>query len=253
MRRCTVGLFLGLILLAGCTDDGPPEAAPSPAAPVAGADCPLMADGGRQVRFGLDGATNLAGILAGTGPTGVVLAHESEGDLCIWAAELQELVAQGYRVLAFDSQGYGASQSAAGTGFDDDVVAAAATLRADGATRIVLRGASMGGTFSLSAAARISPPVTAVISSSGPTVFAGVSAEEVVPRLTMPLLFVAQEDDGLFGEAAKQMYAEATASAGRRVKITTGSTHGFRLVAPGGDSQIRAVVADFLTTNAPPA
>lgn len=258
MRRWMAGAAIGgLMLLAGCSSGGGgPTAAASPAADPAGASCRYMVtdNAGKDVRFGVGGATNLAGIIAGRGATGVVLAHQADSDVCIWDAEFHELVGQGYRVLAFDSNGYGASETRIDTTYDDDVVAAAAFLRAAGASKIVLFGASMGGTYCLAAAARVEPPVTAVISASGPTAYGGVDAEAAVPKLRMPVLFVAQAGDAPFGDAAKTMYAEAKASPARVLKVPPGSNHGIVLVRPpDGDPEVRLALQQFLRTYAPPA
>jgi hypothetical protein len=62
----------------------------------------------------------------------------SDGDVCQW-------------ILAYDSHGSGASDSAE-VGFELDVVTAAERLRADGGASIVLMGASLGGAASIVAA-----------------------------------------------------------------------------------------------------
>jgi hypothetical protein len=95
------------------------------------------------MRFGVAGATNLAGIIGGTGATGIVLSHMSDGNVCQWILSFNELIGKGYKVLAYDSHGSGVSDSAE-VGFEQDVVAAVETPRADGATSIVLMGASLG-------------------------------------------------------------------------------------------------------------
>jgi pimeloyl-ACP methyl ester carboxylesterase len=258
MKRLTAAVAV-LVALAGVSacDGG---ATPAPAAsagsdlPVAGADCPGMASAvqGRNVRFGVAGATNLAGIVAGTGATGIVLSHMSDGNVCQWILSFNELIGKGYTVLAYDSHGSGASDSAE-VGFEQDVVAAVETLRADGATSIVLMGASLGGASSIVAATLITPPVAAVVAVSSPLAFAGVSAQEAAPRLKVPVLYVAQADDSLFGDAARQLAEASTASPDARYLVTPGTTHGNGIIDPGGDEKLRAAVADFLTDRAPPA
>jgi pimeloyl-ACP methyl ester carboxylesterase len=245
-----------VLALAGC-DGGSaasPAAAPSPDRPVAGADCPGMAAGvnGRNVRFGVAGADNLAGIIGGTGSTGIVLSHMSDGNVCQWILSFNELIEKGYKVLAYDSHGSGVSDSAE-VGFEQDVLAAAETLRADGATSIVLMGASLGGASSVVAATLISPPVTAVVAVSAPLAFGGVSAQEAAPRLKVPVLYVAQADDRLFGDAARQLAEASTAAPDARFLVTPGTVHGNGIIDPGGDEKLRAAVADFLTDHAPPA
>jgi pimeloyl-ACP methyl ester carboxylesterase len=259
MRRTTIAAVAAaaVLLLAGCGQDGDgtSAAAPSPSASlaVAGEGCPDMAGkvGAKQVRFGFGGAVNLAGMIGGNGTTGIVLSHMAEGDVCQWVLVFDELIDQGYRVLAFDAHGFGASDTGEAP-YDDDVVAAAAALRKDGATKIVLMGASMGGTFSLAATPKITPPLAGVISVSGPLAYAGVSAQLEVPKISVPVLFVAQEDDGLFGDAAKQMYADAKASPDARLTVTPGAIHGVPLVSPGVDDKIHTEVAAFLAKYAPP-
>ncbi|GIF69632.1 hypothetical protein Ais01nite_76670 [Asanoa ishikariensis] len=245
---------VAVLLLAGCGSDegGAVAVAPSPTGPVPGASCPGMASGvgAKPVHFGVDGATNLAGLIGGKGTTGVVLAHQAEADLCQWILGFNELIDKGYRVLAFDFHGHGSSESSE-VGFDEDVVAAAATLRADGATSIVLVGASMGGTFSIAATPKITPPVAGVVSVSAPLAYGGVSAQQETPKISVPALFLANQDDGLFGDAAKEFKAAATASPDAQVLVTSGAIHGVPLVIEGGDAKLRAAYFAFLAKNAP--
>jgi alpha-beta hydrolase superfamily lysophospholipase len=255
MRRgMLAGLAAFVLLLGGCGGDagGTPVAAPSPTGPVPGGDCPGMAEssGAKPVHFGAGGATNLAGLIGGTGTAGVVLAHQAEADLCQWILGFNELIGKGYKVLAFDFHGHGASESSE-AGFDDDVVAAAATLRADGATSIVLIGASMGGTFSVAAAPKITPPVAGVVSVSAPLAYGGVSAQQAAPTVAVPVLYVANENDGIIGDAAAELKAASTASPDAQALVTSGAIHGVPLVIEGGDAKIRAALFAFLAKYAP--
>jgi len=255
MRRgMLASAAIAVLLLAGCggDDGGATTAAPSPTGPVPGAACPGMAEtaGVKPVRFGVDGATNLAGLIGGSGNVGVVLAHQAEADLCQWILGFNELIGKGYKVLAFDFHGHGSSESSE-VGFDEDVVAAAATLRSDGATSIVLVGASMGGTFSIAATPKITPPVAGVVSVSAPLAYGGVSAQQEAPKIAVPALYLANEDDGLFGDAAAEFKAASTASPDAQVLVTSGAIHGVPLVIEGGDAKLRAAFFAFLTKYAP--
>ena len=101
----------------------------------------------KVVRFTNSAGTKLVGYELGRGPRGVVLAHQYGGDACQWAGYAPGLARRGYHVLAFDFHGNGLS--AVGSEENDvDVVAAAAKLRTLGAKKLVLIGASMGGTAS---------------------------------------------------------------------------------------------------------
>ncbi|GIF74757.1 alpha/beta hydrolase [Asanoa siamensis] len=251
MRRGIATCAL-LLLLAGCDAGGGVAVAPSSTGPVPGASCPGMAEGvgAKPVRFGVDGATNLAGLIGGSGSVGVVLAHQAEADLCQWILGFNELIGKGYRVLAFDFHGHGASSSSE-AGFETDVVAAAAALRTAGATSIVLVGASMGGTFSIAATPAITPPVSGVVSVSGPLAYGGVSAEQAASKVRVPALYLAQQDDGLFGDAALTFEAASTASPDAQALVTPGTIHGVPLITEGGDAKLRQAFFAFLEKHAP--
>jgi dienelactone hydrolase len=112
---------------------------------------------------------------------------------------------------------------------DSDLAAAADQLRRRGADRIVLIGSSMGATAALVAATRIRPPVAGVASLSGPAAFGAVNAWRAMPRLRVPVLFVAADDDQPFLGAARAMYGRAGA-AGKRLLIVRHG-HGTSMLA----------------------
>lgn len=91
----------------------------------------------------------------------LVFCHGVATDAHVWSDWLPVL-APHYRVVRFDTRGFGRSQAAGGVGpwtidrFADDIVAVA---RAAGAERFHLVGESFGGTASLHLAARGASPV----------------------------------------------------------------------------------------------
>ena len=109
------------------------------------ASCFFGRKSARAVRFavpGFPGKTgDIDGAVVGTGKVGVVLAHQLGETMCEWYAYADYLALRGYRAFAF-------TFSDAGPRDDDSVVAAAKALRALGAKKIVLMGASAGGTGS---------------------------------------------------------------------------------------------------------
>jgi pimeloyl-ACP methyl ester carboxylesterase len=181
----------------------------------------------KVVHFPNSEGTRLVGYELGRGPRGVVLSHQYGGDACQWSTYGPVLAKAGYHVLAFDFHGYG--RSPVGSGENDiDVSAAAAKLRALGARKIVLVGASMGGTASLSAAASLQPPAAAVISLSGPASFDLTSALDAVPRLSMPKLFVVGARDVQFVDDARDLYRRATNP--KRLVVVPTADHGVDLL-----------------------
>ncbi|GAA5012031.1 hypothetical protein GCM10023335_33680 [Streptomyces siamensis] len=156
------------------------------------------------------------GYETGTGTTGIVLSHQSNNDVCSWIPSADELAAAGYRVLAVNSN----------SSEIPEIEGAAARLREDGARKVVLMGASKGGTASLVAAARIRPAVAAVVSLSGPGLYGGMDATEAVPKLTMPVYLLAASGDGRFADDARTLHKLAKKSHGEKLEMVAGAAHG---------------------------
>jgi pimeloyl-ACP methyl ester carboxylesterase len=189
------------------------------------------------------GQSKLAGIVYGSGKTGIVFAHQSDGTACDWMPYAKTVVKKGFRALAFDFGGYGSSLLNRGD-VVSDVVAAAAYLRATGVTRVILVGASMGGTAVLAAAGRISPQVAGVVSLSSPSTFGTtVHALDAIPRLTMPLLLICGKDDVRFVGDVQAQYKAATRSSHRELVLSESSVHGYRLVSSSAMADPKAVAA----------
>jgi pimeloyl-ACP methyl ester carboxylesterase len=199
-----------------------------------------------EIRFKAADGTRLAGYRLGRGKTAVVLAHQVRGDACQWASYARRLAGRGYLVIAFDFRGYGDSQTrgarAAGR-LSADVAAAAKAARARGATKVFALGASMGGTAVLAAGVHTRPQLSGVISLSGPAYFSRIDALKAVPRLTVPVLFLAGQSDSDFALDARRLY-DATASSDKAIHILPGGGHGVDLVRV--DAQARGLVERFI-------
>lgn len=180
-----------------------------------------------------------------------MLAHQSPGTLCQWwpyAAGVSDL---GYRVIAIDFEGYGASTSG-DLDYAGDVVAAAQWLRTQQAGDIVLMGASMGGTAVVTAAARLSPPPAGVVDLSGPPRFSGMDAIAAATRVRAPILFGVGLRDGGFTAGIDETRAAAGETTTSLVTVPSNS-HGAALVDPVvGYQEVRDAVAGFLRRIAPP-
>jgi alpha-beta hydrolase superfamily lysophospholipase len=203
------------------------------------------------LRFRASDGVRLIGVVLGSGPRAVVLAHQggSPPNFCGWVPYARTLAAGGYRVLVFDHRGFGssgvASRSTRVARVDYDVLGAIRVLRAQGATSIVLAGASLGGSAVLSAAARATPPVNGVISVSSPTRLFRINVLKAVRALRAPALFVAADGDSPFDEQAQELYA-ACPSPDKRLMIVSGYEHGVALLP---DPQVRATVDTFIAAH----
>jgi dienelactone hydrolase len=190
--------------------------------------------GSREITFPSSDGVTLSGRVFGPqdGTAGIVLAHMFPSDQSAWFDFATRLGERGYRVLTFNFRGYcpggdaGCSQGEkAISAIWQDVEGAVAALRDEGATRIGLVGASMGGTASLVAASREGQDIDAVVTLSAPTGIEGLEAgPEVLAQVTAAKLFLAGHEDTTAAQAVDTFYAE-TLQPKRPVILTTGD-HG---------------------------
>jgi dienelactone hydrolase len=205
--------------------------------------------GGELWFYAADG-TKLVGHRFGKGTTAVILAHQSDGDLCEWLPYARRLAAKGYFAFPIDFRGSGFSQRRTGPAANRlaaDLAAAVKEMRRLGKRKVFLLGASMGGIASLVAGANVKPPVDGVVSISSPARFRGLDAATTAPRLRVRVLYLAAEDDDNagydFSRDAEEMHA-ATASADKRLELLPGALHGVGLIA--GSSRAKTLVEEFL-------
>jgi dienelactone hydrolase len=225
---------------------------PSPDASI-GAACLRPGDGARPVKYqSLSGAT-ITGAIVGRGRAGVVLAHMSDGDLCQWMPYAQTLAKAGYQVLAMDLEGRGSAGYVQYEGdqplpYGLDVAAAARYLRAQGAAKVVLVGASMGGTSVLAGAAVARPLVNGVVSLSGSPDFGSIDVRMAASRLAVPVLYVAATDDSDYADVARTLY-KATKSK-RSLTIVPGAMHGAEFFIAPGQPAVQKAVEAFIAAHA---
>jgi pimeloyl-ACP methyl ester carboxylesterase len=218
-----------------------------PAAASAGAihpECVRSADHAKSIHFRSHDSARLAGVVLGHGPRGVVLAHQSRGDLCSWLPFARTLAHAGYRVLPFDFAGYGASSSSPREDLAADVAAAGRALRDDGAKRVVYLGASAGGTASLAAAGG-SPAPAGVISLSGPALYNKLDAGAVVREVDVPLLLIAARGDRAFAGDQTTLY-KAARTKDKQVVLVAGYDHGVDLLAGPARARVNNLILAFL-------
>lgn len=241
---------LPAVALTGC-DGASGDARPSATPPMkAGLACPDDAARGTAVWFDDGAGDSIAGVAVGQpGGTWVVLAHMAGGSVCQWLGYGRQLTAAGYRVLAIDLPGEGASGDSTVT-IDAAVTRAVGYVRSERrAARVVLMGASMGGTAVLAAAPSITPAVAGVVALSAPASYRGVSTDGKVSRLAVPALYVAGAAEGGFSQTA-QSFADTTPAGTpkRLLLVPADSDHGTELLR---SAAVQDAIRDFLTTHAP--
>lgn len=171
---------------------------------------------------------------AGSGSTGVVLAHESPGGLCGWLPAVPNFTAHGLRVLAFDFRGFPPSTSAPNRTADDfapDLQAAVDGTHADGASKVVVAGASFGGAATLAEGPKLHG-VAGFVSLSGEENLPGrgLNALAAVHRLRAPLLVLASRQDYYLDAAAAKQIVRAAGSADKQLALYPGAYHGWDLL-----------------------
>ena len=197
-----------------------------------------------DVRFRAADGTRLVGHRFGRSRTVVVLAHEFRGNLCDWAAYGRRLAKLGIEAFAFDFRGWGQSQVRpyrSGQAQGVDVAAAVRLVRRQGAKKVFLVGASLGGSAVLAAGATVRPQVDGVVSVSGAADLADAMAS--VPRLKAPVLFLAGRYDTDFAADALRLY-DAAGSSDKTLKILGRGEHGSALVAASPSA--RALIERFV-------
>ncbi|MCL2552890.1 MAG: alpha/beta hydrolase [Actinomycetia bacterium] len=233
------GLAVSFLLLAGCGGGGGsaeatavPSSSPTATADDFGCLSPEQART-NSVTFPSSSGQDVAAFADGTGHTALILTHQADGDVCQWVPHAMELAKDGYRVVAVDSVG------------DDvaEVTAAVTWARAKGATKVLLVGASKGGTAVLEAAGSITPPVDGVVSLSAPTSYGAMDAAPVVPRLTMPVFYMASDLDSPFADAAKELSKSTKKAKENDLTIVDGTNHGVSML---NDATNYTKVKDFL-------
>jgi len=245
------GAALALTLLAGACSGGAGRggqaagttttvapATSTTALPQPAARCPdTPAGAATVVRFKARDGVLLDGAMVGGGPAGVLLLHEYPADLCGGWPFAVYLARQGLRVLAIDLRCFGLSacpdaDAARALPFDD-VAGGIAELERRGARRVVLVGASLGGTVALMAGAALRPPVAGVVSLSGEAELGSLlggslrlDALKAVPRLVSPTLIVLAEQDHYVSPADGRAMLAATRAKDKRLVVLGGDATG---------------------------
>jgi dienelactone hydrolase len=208
--------------------------------------------GSRAVVFHSSDGTRLEGRVFGSGSVGVVLSHMFPADQRSWWPFAATLADDGYRVLTFDFRGYcpGGDAGCSGGSKDiskisQDVAGAATYLRDAGATKVVLIGASIGGTASLVAAAEPEVGPSAIVTLSAPLSFEGLTIDpSTLQNVEAPKLFIAGTGDATAAQAAQQLYDQALGS--RRVEIVPANDHGTDLLTGTRGEEVQKLITTYL-------
>ena len=174
----------------------------------------------------------------------VILLHMYPADQTSWfdfATTVQEL---GIDALTIDFRGYGVSGGEQDPAFAAvDVRAALGFARARGFDRIVLVGASMGGTAAIVAAA--AEPVDGVAALSAPAAMGELDAAGAIGGMAAPLTLIAAAGD-LSGAESLRDLAALKGLRDDEVLLISGRAHGTELLDDAAQETVRAWLLAFL-------
>jgi alpha/beta superfamily hydrolase len=193
-------------------------------------------------------SVRLYAIGAGTGSVAVVLAHQGRSDLCEELPYAKTLVAAGLRVLAFDFRGNGHSAypSKNALAYRRDFAAALKHLERDGATRVFLIGASMGGAAAVQNSGGL--PFAGVVSLSGTRLWSGFGINRPGPRaLRAPFLYIGSKDDWRAPLKEARTIVRSAGSRDKRSIFYRGSAHGWEFVqSPPFSRKNRTLILNWI-------
>ncbi|WP_203832072.1 alpha/beta hydrolase [Catellatospora citrea] len=233
-----VALATMVIGTGACGGEQQPSAPPDPAAAARrrvldDADAPCVSDRAQLVVIENVKHDLTAAWQSGQGDTGVVLLHQADAGLCQWSGFAGLLVEKGHRALSVDVNSRDAVEFAQ---------AAVAHLRATGAKRVFVIGASRGGTIALAAAAGVTPPVDGVASLSAPTVY-DADARAAVAKLSAPVIIAAGAGEARFADAARELH-RLSVSPHRKLVLPDSYLHGVGLLDDAMNTLLLAFLAD---------
>jgi dienelactone hydrolase len=185
-------------------------------------------------------------------PTVAVLVHQADRDFCGWWPYAQDLAQHGVRSLLIDLCGYGETrcppnEPVIGSGASA-VLVAATWARAHGATRVVVVGASMGGTTAVLAASTDKGHLLdAVADLSGPIDYLDAHTSNAGRTIRIPSFFAVDPADSVVAPIELQDLANEIKTP-KPILHFDGHGHGWdQLSDPLSDDPFD-LLADQLTT-----
>jgi uncharacterized protein len=241
----TALLLTVAMVVAGC---GAAGGAPTTAIPTHAQPTATLAVPSRAVEFTTPDGLRLRGTLYGSGTVAVALSHQSDGTQNQWSGFARQLAARGYMALAFDFRGRNTSEGPADTAKEDiDLRTAIRFLRTQGATRIALMGASLGGAVTLRVAGTVSVVAVATLSAVAWWPSQPVT-DEILKAIKAPKLFI---NSTLDNDASSTQHMYDVASPPKEVHIYPGRAHGVGIFSGDYGSDLIQRLLTFMDTYAP--
>ena len=187
----------------------------------------------------------------------IVLSHMLPADQRSWFGLADALGNRGYAAITYNFRGYcpggdgGCSEGEKSVNATvQDLAGAVSFARNLGVQRVVLIGASMGGTASLAYAASEQVDIAGVVALSAPVSIGSISAgPEVIQAIRGAKLFIAGLDDGTAAEDAEAFYNSGPPP--KRVEILTTADHGTEILVGAQGTRAQNLILTWLAQAAP--
>jgi len=248
--RTFVAGAAGLALLASLTACSPETPAAEQTLPRTPTEaCLGVAQESSSMWVTTDDGTFDVGLI-GEGDVTAILVHQLNENSCGWFPFATNLAEEGVRVMLLSLCGYGETEctggSLTGTGADA-VLAAADWARQNGAERVVVAGASIGGTTAMIAATHDADTglLDGVADLSSPLVADGSDIRRGAPSITIPTFLAVGRGDSVVSVSEMHEVADALAST-EVTLLDQGSGHGWEMLNGPGDASDQTV-GDQLT------
>ena len=195
-----------------------------------------------------DGQT-LGAHLYGAGETGVILAHQYNGDQTGWTDFAMVLAAHGYQALTFDFRGFPESGLIIHVPDSEVDLKSAYDFMLPRVKSLFIAGASMGSDAAILLAAQ--HPVAGLILLSTPVEFGGVNVYDADAKVKAPMLFVEATDDPFVAGQSQMLFQHATAP--KTLKIYSGHEHGTEMLRGAHGVELRNLMLQFIADHAGPS
>jgi len=177
--------------------------------------------------------------LYGTGTRGVVFAHGAIFNKQSWKPLAERMAARGFRALAIDFRGYGASRAGSDpNALDQDVIAAVRWLHAQGVKSVSVVGGSMGGGAAGKAATEV--PAGAI---DKLVLLSPMPIDDPEDLKAASILYVASRDEGL-APTVRAQYERAPKP--KKLVLLDGSAHAQNIFATAQAQHLSDVIVQFL-------
>ena len=251
LARTLASALAALLVLAACAGAA---ASPTAVAPAPTPASPSPTPAPRTVTFPAADGTILSGTLYGAGTSAVILSNMGDNDPAPWQAFAPLLAERGYTVLTYSFRFPARSPtftSAMAQQSFDDLRAAITFVRAAGARRVALVGASLGGMASAKAAA--SEHADALVVLAAPVDLDAfdfhVEAGEL-RAIDAPKLLIGSKSDTTVPFADTQRMYDLAGDP-KQLYTYPGSAHGVKLLAGEHAADLRDRLIAFISAHVP--